>query len=532
MGVCSEGNPRKKNINFHDYQGTTQNQLNNKNNHNNLNNNPNPERIINRLSKNSKFENINDFYNISQKFLGKGATGIVREAKDKSGKKFAIKTVWKSDIEQNECFKREINISLLLDNEFIVKCQDIFEDNISIHFVLELMEGGDLFDHIIHSEGKKLKENEAVDLLSQILQGLQYLHQEIGIVHRDIKPENFLLCNEGGRNKIKLIDFGFATFCKSEETMTEQLGTPQYAAPEIYKEEPYTNKVDMWSVGVVLYNMIKGTQPFSSKGDIKEQVLNKQIDFSCFQNPSLKDLCQNLLERNPEHRFNAYQAFQALKLVIDNQQNDGTAIASFKPDINKIINILYNDRTIIEELKNIFLSECTENELEKMYKEIIAMSSDNNNSKISESNFGIISDKLYMKVEKLIEYCNHSNYCSDDLKQRLKKYTDQKVIGKIRKQMINIHRFFITTIESIKFIRKLRVLNEFQKIDKENYGWISESQLEDYFIDPIKRNNIKTKIEKNQRIEFETFYKISNEYDGIKVTNNFKRMNSKHYSLI
>ena len=169
-----------------------------------------------------------------------------------------------------------------LNHETIVKCIDIYEDNSSIHLVLEEITGGDLFDHIIHSEGRKLIETEAMDLLSQILEGLHYLHDEIGIVHRDIKPENFLLYNDGHKNKIKLIDFGFATYCKNGETMNEQLGTPQYAAPEIFEQKPYTNKVDMWSLGVVLYNMVKGTQPFSNRDieNVKEQVLHKEINYS------------------------------------------------------------------------------------------------------------------------------------------------------------------------------------------------------------------------------------------------------------
>jgi serine/threonine protein kinase len=168
------------------------------------------ERIINRLSDRTKFTDINNDYIISERILGKGATGIVREGKDKKeNKKYAIKTVWKADIEQNECFKKEINISLELNHETIVKCIDIYEDNTSIDLVLEEITGGDLFDHIIHSEDRKLKENEAIDLLYQMLEGLHYLHDEVGIVHRDIKPENFLLYNDTQthKNRIKLNAF-------------------------------------------------------------------------------------------------------------------------------------------------------------------------------------------------------------------------------------------------------------------------------------------------------------------------------------
>ena len=80
----------------------------------------------------------------------------------------------------------------------------------------------------------------------------------------------------------------------------------------------------------------------------------------------------------------------------------------------------------------------------------------------------MVSEKLYLKAEKLIEYAENSKYASENLKIRLKNYCEQKVIKKIKKQMINVDNFFITLIESIKFIRKVRCLNEFQKLDKDN----------------------------------------------------------------
>ena len=142
--------------------------------------------------------------------------------------------------------------------------------------------------------------------------------------------------------------------------MNEQLGTPQYAAP-----------VDMWSVGVVLFNMVKGTQPFCN-GDIdsvKEQVIHKEINFTGFKNNELKELCKGLLERDPNQRLSAFQAFSALKLI---GKDENTITATFIPDIHKIMNVLYNDRAIIEELKNIFLSECTPEELYSMFEEILS----------------------------------------------------------------------------------------------------------------------------------------------------------------
>ena len=519
MGVCSSNDDRSKKYREKHQNndsiieikkpivGTSNNQ------------NMQKEFIFNRLSDRTKFTNINNEYSISERILGKGATGIVREGQDKNGVKYAIKTVWKSDIEKNEYFKKEIDISLELSHESIIKCYEVYEDNNALHFVLEEITGGDLFDHIIHSEGRKLTELEAMDLLSQMLEGLHYLHGVMGIVHRDIKPENYLLFNDGQRIKVKLIDFGFATYCRDDETMNEQLGTPQYAAPEIFELKPYNSKVDLWSLGIVLYNMVKGTQPFSNVEfeKIKEQVLNKEINYSGFQNNELKNLCQNLLERNPDNRYSAFQAMKELEIIKTGNTNMDTCVKTFKPNMHKIMFILYNDRTIIEELKNIFLTECTPEQLSNMSEEILSLNSKERSHNIDV--LDMVSEKLYLKAEKLIEYAENSKYASENLKTRLKNYCEQKVINKIKKQMINVDNFFNTLLGSIKFIRKVRCLNEFQKLDKDNLGWINIQQMENYFIDPLKRHNIKTRLNKNDKVSFETFYNIYKEYNGIK---NFK----------
>ena len=186
MGVCALNDDRNKKLRESDQNNPITNGEIKQDN--DINNPPEIAKvqIINRLSNRTKFKNINNDYIISERILGKGATGIVREAEDKNGNKYAIKTVWKSDIEQNECFKKEIDITLEVNHETIVKCIDIYEDNTTIHLVLEEITGGDLFDYIIHSNGRKLSEEEAMDYLLQMLEGLHYLHSELKIVHRDI----------------------------------------------------------------------------------------------------------------------------------------------------------------------------------------------------------------------------------------------------------------------------------------------------------------------------------------------------------
>lgn len=423
-----------------------------------------------------------------------------------------MKTVWKADIEQNECFKREIDITLDLNHDSVIKCVEIYEDTSAIHLVLELIVGGDLFDHIIHSSHRKLTENEAIYILEQILQALRYLHDEIHVVHRDIKPENFLMYHENERNKIKLIDFGFACSYEDGEKMTQQLGTPQYAAPEIFEEKPYTSKIDMWSTGIVLYNMINGTQPFANGANndtIKDQVLNKEINFSGFVNPKLKLLCQHLLERDPDKRLNAIQALGELSLIMGSDPSQQTIPSDFNPDIHKIIFILCNDRVLSDELRNKFLTHLSLEQLTQLYKDL-------QKSEESEKGNGMLVGKTYLKAEKLINFVLNQSTTTPEFRKELISFKEVKGNDKIQRQMINATRFFITAIEGKKFIQKQRVWHEFKKHDKNSQGYITANEAALIFIDPIKRKNI---ILPTTSIDFEQFYQKWNDYEGNKIEN-------------
>ena len=475
-----------------------------------------PIPIINRLSKRTKFDDISKYITISENsFLGKGATGIVREGQNKAGTKYAIKTVRKSDVEKNECFKREIDITLDLNHESVIKCEEIYEDNTSINLVLELINGGDLFDHIIHSKDRKLTEKEAIDILEQILQALHYLHDDLHVIHRDIKPENFLMYNEKGRNRIKLIDFGFACRVQPDEYLTDQLGTPQYAAPEIFEEKPYTTKVDLWSTGIVLYNMINGMQPFSSNVDtIQEQVLHREINFDGFANPKLKSLCMGLLERDATKRYSAIQALSVLALIKEPDASQQTVPSNFNPDIHKIIYILNNDRALGNELRNLFLEHYTLDELLGLMESVLK-------SEGAEAESGLLIGKTYMKAAKIINIALNHQFTNESLKKELTAFKEAKGEEKLNKQMINATRFFGTAIECKKFILKQRVWHEFKKYDKKGFGYIVVDEIDKIFTDPVKKGRIISLDKNTKRVPFDMFYKIWNEYEGIKMVKTF-----------
>jgi serine/threonine protein kinase len=475
--------------------------------------------ITNRISNKTNIDDINKTIKISEHFLGKGLTGVVRTGSNSKGELFAIKSIWKADVAQNEFFKQEIEISLMVENDNIVKCYEIYEDNSFIHFVLELLQGGDLFDHIINSPNRKLDENEVIELLFQMLQALRYLHYDLKVCHRDIKPENFLLINKNGKNIIKLIDFGFATFIPENGLMNDLLGTPQYAAPEIYKGIPYTTKVDLWSIGIVLYNMINGTHPFNfnngNQNLISNEVLNKPINFEKIKNTQLRELAQNLLERNPEKRFNVIQALSALTLMrSDPSQN--TIPSEFNPNIKKIIFILNNDNNMKNEINKLFIKYLDMLAIDKIYRKLCKKI-------IVKDDKDMLSCKLYQNVEELIEEILKIDV-NEEFKKNLICFKNNIDPKKLKTQLINVNRLLNSSLSARKFLHKQRVLNEFKKYDKKNKNYLTYEEIKAIFNAPAKQQCIKD-YKEDSKIYFEDFYLIFNDYHDkkIPILNVFKR---------
>lgn len=264
-----------------------------------------------KISPYTKYDDVNKYYTLGA-HRGSGSFGIVREAIEKeTGQKFAVKTVWKAQFTDKKKFiLQEIEILLRIEHENIIKCYQVYEDHTCIHFVFDLIEGGDLFDYLISSPNHIIPENRAVEFFNQILDALLYLHEN-SIIHRDVKPENFLIYNTGSQIKLKLIDFGFAAILPEGQKLSDKVGSLQYIAPEMLQEDAYDNKIDMWAAGILLYNMFTGKQPFFGKTETEliNNILTSEVNFNeKFKNSHAKSLCANLLIKNPVERFSASQA--------------------------------------------------------------------------------------------------------------------------------------------------------------------------------------------------------------------------------
>ena len=179
------------------------------------------------------------------------------------------------------------------------------------HLVVELMEGGELFDRII--EKRTFTEREARDSIRCVLEALKYMHDR-RVVHRDLKPENLLLKlrDKTKLTPVKLADFGFAKSIKSKNGCRSLCGTPGYLAPEILERFPsYDVQCDIWSVGAILFLLLGGYLPFDDDNEEKvfDRTRNADYDFNprCWRNISFgaKDLISSCLTIDPRKRFTA-----------------------------------------------------------------------------------------------------------------------------------------------------------------------------------------------------------------------------------
>lgn len=259
---------------------------------------------------------IEDYFTLDKQ-LGEGGFGTVKRGKDqRTGAVSAVKTIKKDAVPEVARLHEEIEIMRLLDHPNILRFRESFEDRKYLYLVLELCEGGELFDHIATSGC--FTELIAAACVKQMTLALNYLHQN-RIMHRDLKPENWLLGakpkKRGSLELLKLIDFGLARRFQPGVPARTKAGTPNYIAPEVLTGR-YDEKSDVWSLGVITYVMLSGSQPFVGKtqDDVLAQVKAAVVpmDSRAWTNISAnaKGAVKNMLQKGPSGRPSCAQVLQ------------------------------------------------------------------------------------------------------------------------------------------------------------------------------------------------------------------------------
>lgn len=251
-------------------------------------------------------------YDVDQKSkLGRGSFGTVSRAKDRAtGRVCAVKTMARPEKGDVDRTRVEVALTKEVDHPNIVKLYETFEDHRNLYLVLEICEGGELFDKIV--ETGHLTECDAARSLQQLFCAVHYLHRS-GICHRDLKPQNLLLKArdaELASATLKVIDFGMACRIAEGSLMSSRVGTPYYLAPEVLAGR-YDERCDQWSCGVLMFFLLCGHRPFVGKtkeelfGKIQKAEVSLAAPEWCCVSSDAKELVLALLRRDPRERLTA-----------------------------------------------------------------------------------------------------------------------------------------------------------------------------------------------------------------------------------
>ena len=299
---------------------------------------------------------INERYLINKK-IGKGRSQVFlcQDTEFPEIKKVIKLLPVDADHEEIKIFRNEFFILMKLNHPNIIKANDFGtvlktggEQEISIgskFLIMEYFQGEELVHYKNISDESALRE-----IIKQVSSVLYYLHQS-NYVYYDLKPENILVNESNGKPIIKLIDLGFAQhILESREDIIR--GTPEYIAPEIIKNEKHNHRVDLYSLGIMLYKIVYGKFPFKASSELEIYKSHLEMEYEFPQSKYSGELIgaiKKLLLKNPEERFqNSLQLLSALNISIDEDLNKDwipAKVFSNRKDVLTIIKTYFADET-------------------------------------------------------------------------------------------------------------------------------------------------------------------------------------------
>ena len=416
---------------------------------------------------------------------------VVQNKKD--FKLYCCKEILKSKIADLAKFKNEINILSKVDHPNIIRLYEIFEDDRYISLIMELCQGGELFQKIneLAEKDESFSEKEAVKIFKQLMLAICYCHSQ-GICHRDLKPENILFLNKNPDSPIKIIDFGLSKIFgeikpimkgnKVEKNiMSLRVGTAYYMSPEVLQGN-YDNKCDIWACGVILYIMLCGYPPFDgdTENDILKAISRKKFSFPEEEWKSVSDDAKDLIKHmicDPDKRYNAEMILNH-PWIEKNAPNSKGNLAKFNAHSLKNFGNLYKLTKYVLGFIASRINEEDISHLRQIFEEIDTNKSGTLN--INEIKEGI--DK--MEKEREIK---------EEEKDLIIKQIDTDKSSKIE-----YNEFLTACLEQKVYLREENLLSSFMMLDYDGSGKISKSEIKKAL---------------NGDIDNETLEKIIQEFD-------------------
>ena len=472
--------------------------------------------------------------------LGEGSFSSVYKVKRKEdGLIYALKKVKFLKLKEKEKLNalNEIRILSSINNQNIISYKEAFfdEKDSTLNIIMEYADKGDLFQLISEYKKKKehFEENEIWDALIQLLNGLKALH-ELNILHRDLKSANVFLFSNG---LAKLGDLNVSKVTRKGLGYT-QTGTPYYASPEVWKNQPYDNKSDVWSLGCVIYEMCKLIPPFQAKSmdelykkivrgfypqipsrysdDLKE-IIKLMIQTEVGARPSCDELLKmsiiikkaeiinkNLIELNNNNINNNKKLLSTIRIPSEfSNFSWNLPKPNYFPNENKIKNNIEDSKQFLDLIskKNNKKENKYENGKQKDFKikENKSINIGNKNSgmispiKIKDKDF-ILSEKDKKKINKIPSLVSPSPIHSNE-KSSKELYSDKIVLPEIKNNQ-NYRNY--NSIEKTKLSKRIRIVNNqnnndyntpYKVLQSENNVNAYDKNIYKYFLN-IKINNL------------------------------------------
>ncbi|KAI5068048.1 hypothetical protein GOP47_0017043 [Adiantum capillus-veneris] len=411
---------------------------------------------------NRPMEDVRAHYSMGRE-LGRGQFGVTHLCTHKvTGELLACKSISKRKLTNKddiEDVRREVQIMHHLTGQpNIVELKGAYEDKYSVHLVMELCAGGELFDRII-SKGK-YTERAAASLFRTVVQVIQTCHS-LGVMHRDLKPENFLFLSKDEESPLKTTDFGLSVFFKPGETFRDIVGSAYYVAPEVLRRN-YGPEVDLWSAGVLLYILLSGVPPFwaESEQDIFKEILEGNVDLSSDPWPSIssgaKDLVRKMLKKDVKERLTIQAVLNHPWLRVDGEASD-------KP----------LDIAVLSRMKQFRAM----NKLKKLALKVIA-------DRLSDEEITGLKEMF-----KSMDTDGSGTLTYEELKAGLAKQGAKLTEYEVRQLMeaadvdgngsIDYTEFITATMHMNKVDKEEHLFSAFQYFDKDRSGFITRDELRD-----------------------------------------------------